>query len=130
MVDVGATGNVACNTYYNYVEDVAMMKDLGLKHYRFSIAWPRVVPSGNIADGVNEAALVYYDNLINELIKNDITPYITLYHWDLPQALLNSDNEMYGWYSTNASGHPNGQITPYFVDYANIVFNRYGDRVK
>lgn len=70
------TGNVACNTYYNYVEDVAMMKDLGLKHYRFSIAWPRVVPSGKIEDGVNEAALEYYDNLINELINADITPYI------------------------------------------------------
>jgi beta-glucosidase/6-phospho-beta-glucosidase/beta-galactosidase len=130
MVDVGATGNVACNTYHNYAQDIAMMRDMGLKHYRFSIAWPRVVPSGQIKDGINEAALTYYDNLINELVNNGITPYVTLYHWDLPQALLNSDNGMYGWYSTDENGHPNGQMTQHFVDYANILFSRYGDRVK
>jgi beta-glucosidase/6-phospho-beta-glucosidase/beta-galactosidase len=130
MVDVGATGNVACNTYHNYVNDVAMMRDMGLKHYRFSISWPRVVPSGQIKDGINELALVYYDNLINELVNNGITPYVTLYHWDLPQALLDDKNDMYGWYSTDDDGHPNGQMTQHFVDYANILFDRYGDRVK
>ena len=63
-----------------------MMAQMGLKHYRFSISWPRVVPTGKIEDGVNELGLEYYDKLINQLISVGITPYITLYHWDLPQV--------------------------------------------
>lgn len=131
QVDKGATGNVACDTYHTYKADVAMMKAMGLKHYRFSIAWPRVVPTGMVADGVNEAGLQYYDNLIDELIGAGITPYVTLYHWDLPQALLNSANGTFGWYSTDpTTGHPDGQIIPHFVDFADLCFARYGDRVK
>lgn len=126
----GATGNVACDAYHKYKQDVALMKSLGLKHYRFSISWPRVVPTGNVSDGVNEAGLAYYDALIDELLANGITPYVTLYHWDLPQALLDESRGMQGWYSVDETGQPNGQIVPLFVEYADLVFSRYGDRVK
>ena len=124
------TSAVACDSYHRYEEDAQMMADMGLKHYRFSVAWPRIVPTGQIADGVNEAGLQYYDNLIDALLARGITPYITLYHWDLPQALLNSANGTYGWYSTDARGQPDGQIIPHFVDFADLCFARYGDRVK
>jgi len=86
MGNKGATGNVACDHYHVWDQDVALMKELGLKHYRFSISWPRVVPTGQIADGVNELGLSFYDDLINALVAADITPYVTLYHWDLPQV--------------------------------------------
>lgn len=72
----------------------------------------------------------YYDALIDELLDNGITPYVTLYHWDLPQALLNSANGTFGWYSVDADGRPNGQIIPHFVDFADLCFSRFGDRVK
>jgi len=130
MVSVGATGNVACDHYHRFKEDVALMAGLGLKHYRFSIAWPRVVPTGVVADGVNEDGLQFYDDLINELLAAGITPYVTLYHWDLPQALLDPDNGLNGWYGVDASGHPSGQLSRHFVDYADLCFSRYGDRVK
>ena len=87
----GATGNVACDQYHQYKDDVKLMVEMGLKWYRFSIAWPRVVPSGKVGpngEGVNKKALNYYQNLCDELIANGITPAITLYHWDLPQALM------------------------------------------
>jgi beta-glucosidase len=130
MKSPGATGNVACDTYHTYKADVQMMVAMGLKHYRFSVSWPRVVPTGVVADGVNERALQYYDDLIDELLANGITPYVTLYHWDLPQALLNSANGTYGWYATDEKGHPSYQIVQHFVDYAGILFARYGDRVR
>jgi len=128
----GGTGNVACDTYHTYAEDVHMMAEMGLKHYRFSISWPRVVPSGKIADGVNEKGLEYYDRLINALVAVGITPYVTLYHWDLPQALLNSANGTQGWYSHDSlTGKPEpAKIVPHFVDFADLCFSRFGDRVK
>jgi beta-glucosidase len=130
MGNKGATGNVACDHYHVWEQDVALMQELGLKHYRFSISWPRVVPTGKIADGVNEAGLAFYDGLIDALIAAGITPYVTLYHWDLPQGLLNVDESLYGWYGTNEKGHPSGQMTEHFVDYADLCFSRFGDRVK
>ena len=131
MYDVGATGNVANDHYHKYKEDVAMMKAMGLKHYRFSIAWPRVVPTGKVEDGVNELGLQFYDDLIDELLAAGITPWVTLYHWDLPQGLLAPMYGLFGWYSVEEDGAtPSGQIVPHFVDFARVVFGRYGDRVK
>ena len=103
------------------------MASLGLKHYRFSISWPRVVPTGQVADGVNEAGLAYYDRLVDALVAAGIVPYATLYHWDLPQALLNPANGTYGWYSTDTEGYPDpAGIVPHFVDFADLCFARYG----
>src|SRR5213080_1218142 len=81
----GDSGAVACDFYHRYPQDVALMRDLGLDAFRFSIAWPRILPSGRGA--VNQAGLDFYDRLVDELLANDLTPYPTLYHWDLPQAL-------------------------------------------
>ena len=81
----GATGNVANNHYHMYKTDVTAMKSMGLKWYRFSIAWPRIVPTGTFADGVNQAGVDFYHSLLDELIAAGVTPIITMYHWDLPQ---------------------------------------------
>ena len=98
-------------------EDVRLMKEMGLKTYRFSIAWTRIFPDGN--GEVNEEGVAFYNRLIDELINNDITPMITVYHWDLPQAL---ENEYGGWESRH--------IVDDFVHYAKTLFERFGDRVK
>ena len=81
----GHTGEVACDHYHRYKEDVRIMKEIGLKGYRFSIDWSRVMPEG--AGRVNEAGIAFYNDLIDELLKNDIEPYITMYHWELPYEL-------------------------------------------
>jgi len=125
----GSTGNVACDFYHTWRSDISLMKSMGLKHYRFSIAWPRVVPTGKIEDGVNQKALDWYSTFIDALLEAGITPYVTLYHWDLPQALLSPPEEE-GWYSTNAAGQPDGKIVKHIVDYADLCFKHFGDRVK
>jgi beta-glucosidase len=81
----GSSGDVACDHYHRIESDVQLMKELGLKAYRFSIAWPRILPNG--VGKVNAAGVAFYNRLIDALIANDIEPWITLYHWDLPQAL-------------------------------------------
>src|SRR5258708_87585 len=81
----GDTGDIACDAYHRYPQDVALMASLGLRAYRFSVSWPRVQPGGSGA--VNQKGLDYYRALVDELISNDIVPAITLYHWDLPQQL-------------------------------------------
>ena len=86
----GTNGDVAVDHYNRYKEDVALMAEMGLKAYRFSIAWTRIYPNGR--GEVNEEGLKFYENLIDELIKNNIKPIITLYHWDLPQYL----QDLYG----------------------------------
>lgn len=113
----GTNGNVAVDHYHRYKEDVALMKEMGLKAYRFSIAWTRIFPNGR--GEPNEAGLKFYDDLIDELIKNNITPVITVYHWDLPQAL---QDEYGGWEGR--------QIIEDFNNYCVAMFKRYGDRVK
>lgn len=112
----GDTGDIACDHYHRYTSDIALMKELRLQAYRFSIAWPRILPTGTGA--VNEAGLDFYDRLVDALLEQNIQPYATLYHWDLPQAL----QERGGW--------GNRDIAAQFADYAVIVARRLGDRVK
>jgi beta-glucosidase len=112
----GDNGDVACDHYHRYVADVGLMADLGLQAYRFSIAWPRILPNGT--GDVNQVGLDFYDKLVDELLKKNITPYITLYHWDLPQALQDKG----GW--------ANRATVDAFVNYAEIVARRLGDRVN
>lgn len=109
------TGDVACDHYHRYREDVENMKKLGLKAYRFSVSWPRVIPEGR--GKVNEAGLDFYDRLVDELLRTGIEPFVTLYHWDLPQVL----QEEGGW--------KNRDIVGYFSDYVAILAHRLGDRV-
>jgi beta-glucosidase len=112
----GDTGDVACDHYHRYAEDVALMKDLGVGAYRFSVAWPRVLPEGKGA--VNAAGLAFYDRLIDAVLAAGIEPWLCLYHWDLPQAL----DDLGGWTNRDSAG--------WFADYAALVARRYGDRVK
>ncbi|QHP71295.1 beta-glucosidase [Bradyrhizobium sp. LCT2] len=110
------TGDVACDHYHRYREDVGLMKALGVQAYRFSVAWPRVLPLGR--GSANEAGLSFYDRLIDELLAAGIEPWLCLYHWDLPQAL----EERGGWL--------NRESAVWFADYASLVAARFGDRVK
>jgi beta-glucosidase len=112
----GETGEVACDHYHRYGEDVALMADLGLNAYRFSISWPRVLPAGEGAP--NEAGLAFYDRLVDTLVEHGIRPFATLYHWDLPLAL----HERGGWEADEAPG--------WFAEYARLVAQRLGDRVR
>jgi beta-glucosidase len=112
----GDTGDVACDHYHRWAEDVALMKGMGIKAYRFSTAWPRLLPDGR--GKPNEAGLAFYDRLIDALLAAGIEPWLCLYHWDLPQAL----HDRGGW--------ANRDIVGWFADYTALVAKRYGDRVK
>jgi len=112
----GSTGDVACDHYHRNVEDVALMKRLGTNGYRFSISWPRIVPTGS--GRVNRAGLDFYDKLVDELLAADVQPMATLYHWDLPQALEDDG----GWL--------NPATVERFAEYAAIVGERLADRVE
>ncbi len=115
-VDGGDTGDIACDHYHRVPEDIGLIKQLGADAYRFSVAWPRVVPGG---DGpVNKAGLDFYDRLVDGLLEAGVTPFATLYHWDLPQVLQDRG----GWTVRETSGH--------FAAYASQVVERLGDRVK
>lgn len=113
----GTTGDVAVDHYHRYLEDVRLMAEMGLKAYRFSVAWTRIFPNGR--GKVNEKGIEFYDHLINELIKYNIEPILTLYHWDLPQSL---QEEYGGWESR--------RIIEDFTNYSVELFKRFGDRVK
>ncbi|QES45571.1 beta-glucosidase [Streptomyces venezuelae] len=113
--DGGDTGDVACDHYHRWPEDIALMRELGVDSYRFSLAWPRIVPRG---DGpVNAAGLDFYDRLVDALLEAGITPNATLYHWDLPQALQDRG----GW--------PERATAEHFAAYASVAAERLGDRV-
>jgi beta-glucosidase len=111
----GETGDIACDHYHRWPEDIRLMKELGLGAYRFSIAWGRVLPAGS--GDVNRAGLDFYARLVDALLAAGIQPYVTLYHWDLPQAL----EERGGWLNTDIAG--------WFADYAQVMFRALGDRV-
>ena len=111
----GDTGDVACDHYHRMPEDVALMKELGLQTYRFSISWPRVLPNGR--GSPNEAGLAFYDRLIDGLLEAGIQPHATLNHWDLPQALEDDG----GWPARSTVGA--------FVEYAGVVAERFGSRL-
>ncbi|KAA9295637.1 MULTISPECIES: glycoside hydrolase family 1 protein [Aerococcus] len=112
-----ADTKVASNFYHNYKDDIKLMKKLGLTMYRFSLSWARIIPSG---DGqINQKGIDFYNDVIDELIKNDIEPFITLYHFDLPFNLVKKYN---GWASR--------KTVDAFVNYAKICFKAFGDRVK
>lgn len=115
-IEDGSTGDVACDHYHRWQEDVALMKRLRLGAYRFSVAWPRVFASGRPPR--NPRGLDFYDRLVDELLAQGIAPYATLYHWDLPQKLQDEG----GWASRTTAEA--------FVDYADVVTRRLGDRVK
>ena len=114
----GDTGKIAADSYHKYKEDVKLLRDMGLNSYRFSISWSRILPDGTIAH-VNQKGIEYYNNLINELIMYNIEPLVTLYHWDLPQAL---EDKYEGWLSS--------KIVDDFQAYSDICFTTFGDRVK
>ena len=111
-----ASGDNACFSYQRWREDVALLKNLGVDAYRFSISWSRVLPTGRGA--INQKGLDYYSRLVDALLKNKIQPYVTLYHWDLPQALEDTG----GWQSRDTAEA--------YADYAALMVERLGDRVK
>nr|BAP90524.1 beta-primeverosidase [Ophiorrhiza pumila] len=114
-----SNGDVADDFYHRYKEDVQLMKYIGLNGFRFSISWARVLPHGKVSKGVNKLGVAFYNNLINELLANGITPFVTLFHWDTPQAL---DDEYLGFLNIS--------IVDDFRDFAELCFKEFGDRVK
>jgi beta-glucosidase len=114
-IDNGDTGDVACDHYHLWRQDIGLMRDLNIEAYRFSIAWPRVLPEGTLR--VNQAGLDFYDRLVDGLLEVGIRPYATLYHWDLPQALQDRG----GW--------PSRDTAFAFAEFASVIATRLGDRV-
>jgi beta-glucosidase len=112
----GSNGDVACDHYHCWADDIALMKSMGLKAYRLSAAWPRILPAGT--GEVNQKGLDFYSQVVDGLLEAGITPFVTLYHWDLPQAL----QEKGGW--------PERAICDAFVEYADVISRHLGDRVK
>ena len=110
------------DSYHLFHEDIKLLKLYGANSYRFSISWSRVKPLGGKDDPVNEPGLAYYDQLIDALLGEGITPWVTLYHWDLPLEL---EKRYGGWQTDNKQ-----EIIDDFVSYAGLLFERYGDRVQ
>ncbi|GLT98197.1 hypothetical protein SLE2022_157130 [Rubroshorea leprosula] len=115
----GSNGDVADEFYYLLKEDIARMKEVGLDFFRFSISWSRILPLGKISGGINQKGINFYNHLIDLLLSNGIQPFVTLFHWDPPQAL----EDEYG-------GFLSPKIVDDFRDYANLCFQEFGDRVK
>lgn len=115
-IERGDNGDLACDQYHQYPEDIKIMEELGVQAYRFSISWPRIFPTGR--GELNQKGLDHYDKLVDAFLHAGIQPWITLYHWDLPQSLEDEGS----W--------PNKKLTDYFAHYAYTVAKKLGDRVK
>jgi beta-glucosidase len=115
-IRLGHTGDIACNHYYLYREDIALMKHLGLNAYRLSISWPRVLPTGR--DQINEKGLDFYKSLIDTLLQNNIRPFVTLFHWDLPQVL-----------QSHIGGFRSRECAKLFADFAYMMTRKLSDKV-
>lgn len=111
------TGDVAADSYHKYKEDIALLKNLGFKAYRFSVSWTRILPTG-FPNKISEDGVQYYHNVINEMLAQNITPLMTIYHWDHPQVF------------EDAGGWTNSEMVDWFGDFARVVFREYGDKVK
>ncbi|KAM7528874.1 hypothetical protein LguiB_032284 [Lonicera macranthoides] len=114
-----SNGDVAINSYYRYKEDIDLIKQANLDSYRFSISWARIIPSGKLSDGVSEAGIKYYLNLIKYLKRKGLEPSVTLFHWDIPQGL---EKEYGGFLST--------KVVDDYLDYVDVCFKRFGHLVK
>ncbi|XP_050937145.1 beta-glucosidase 12-like [Cucumis melo] len=118
-IDDGSNADVTVDQYHRYLEDVDIIKKLGFDAYRFSISWSRVLPKGKLSGGVNQEGIDYYNRLINDLLSKGIEPYVTIFHWDVPQAL---EDEYLGFLSE--------RIINDYRDFAELCFKKFGDRVK
>ncbi|XP_028801510.1 beta-glucosidase 12-like [Neltuma alba] len=114
-----SNGDVANDQYHRYKEDIGIMKYMNLDAYRFSISWSRILPKGKLSGGINKDGIKYYNDLIDELLANGLTPFVTLFHWDLPQAL---EDDYRGFLSHD--------IVKDYSDYVELCFKEFGDRVK
>jgi len=112
----GENGDIACDSYHRWREDIALMQAMNLNSYRFSISWPRIQPSGSGA--ANPKGIDYYSQLVDALLKAQLRPLVTLYHWDMPQAL------------EDAGGWPNRDLVGRYCDYVQLVSRALGDRVN
>ncbi|WP_099346006.1 GH1 family beta-glucosidase [Clostridium tertium] len=112
----GTNGDIAIDYYHRYKEDIKLMAEMGLESYRFSISWPRILPNG--VGEINQKGIEFYNNIINECLKYGIVPFVTLYHWDLPQVL----EEKGGW--------TNKETIDAFLNYSEVCYKAFGDRVK
>ncbi|XP_023516699.1 beta-glucosidase 12-like [Cucurbita pepo subsp. pepo] len=114
-----SNGDVTVDQYHRYKEDVALMRSIGFDVHRLSISWSRILPTGKISGGMNKDGIQYYHNLIDEMLKYGIQPYVTLFHWDVPQAL-----------ETEYGGFLDRQIVDHFRDFADLCFKLFGGKVK
>ncbi|XP_050212012.1 beta-glucosidase 17-like isoform X2 [Mercurialis annua] len=119
IIEDHSNGDTAEDFYHRYKEDISLMKEIGLKSFRFSISWSRILPYGRTSKGVNQEGVNFYNSMIDELLSNGIEPFITLFHWDLPQVL----EDEYG-------GFLNPKIVDDYGDYVKFCFEEFGDRVK
>ncbi|KAK4437132.1 Raucaffricine-O-beta-D-glucosidase [Sesamum alatum] len=119
MIVDGSNGNVSCDVYHRYKEDIRLMKQMGFDSYRFSISWPRVLPGGRTFAGINKEGIDYYNDVIDTVIFHGMKPFMTLFHWDIPNCL-----------QLEYGGMLSDKVVDAFVEFAELCFQEFGDRVK